>query len=90
MSNVHQLKTWPQPFDAVWNNNKRHEVRVNDRDFRTGDVLHLHEYDPGSGYTGRYVEARVSHITGCGEWGLPANLCVMSLSSTIRYWEPLK
>lgn len=33
----HALKTWLDPFDAVWRGLKTHEVRKNDREFRVGD-----------------------------------------------------
>lgn len=37
MKKVHELKTWQQPFDDVWNNEKTFEVRKDDRGFRLGD-----------------------------------------------------
>lgn len=87
MTRTHVLKTWPEPFAAILRGDKRHEVRVNDRDYAYGDVLVLREYDPtpifdgtfsnARGYTGREVRAHVTHLTL--DWGLPANLCVMSI-----------
>ncbi|EHY9876531.1 DUF3850 domain-containing protein [Escherichia coli] len=44
---VHTLKTLPQHFAAVRSGKKRAELRINDRDFRKGDVLHLVEAYPG-------------------------------------------
>lgn len=93
MSRVHELKTWPQPFAALMCGDRRHEIRVNDRDYRVGDTLLLREWIPqahgarpqtvgmdGSPYyTGREITALVSYITYGGNWGLPGNLCVMSL-----------
>lgn len=46
MSKTHELKTLPVYFDAVKRGDKTFEVRKNDRDFQTGDVLILKEYDP--------------------------------------------
>lgn len=46
MSKTHELKTLPVYFDAVLRGDKTFEVRKNDRDFQTGDVLVLREYDP--------------------------------------------
>jgi hypothetical protein len=80
MSRIHELKCWPVPFDAVWNGRKPYEIRKNDRDYRTGDVLRLREWSPeGKQYTGREVSTEVAYMTPGGEWGLPADLCVLGL-----------
>lgn len=77
---THYLKTWPKQFIAVLTGDKRHEVRVNDRDFKAGDVLQLQEYDPDTKlYTGNEVPVRVTYITYGGTFGLPENLAVMSI-----------
>lgn len=39
-------KRLPKPLSAILNNLKKHEVRVNDRDFREGDEVWLRECDP--------------------------------------------
>ena len=76
---THSLKTWPEPFNAVWDGQKRYEIRRNDRDFNFGELLELREWDPEDGYSGRYVLARITYLTEGGEWGLPDDLCVMSI-----------
>lgn len=43
---THELKTWPEFFEAIQSGKKKFEVRKNDRDFKTGDTLLLKEYDP--------------------------------------------
>jgi hypothetical protein len=49
----HYLKTWPEYFEAVRKRKKRFEIRLNDRDYRTGDILILQEFDPNKqAYTG--------------------------------------
>lgn len=45
---IHELRCWPDQFDATYNGNKTHEVRVNDRDFQVGDYLFLREFVPCS------------------------------------------
>lgn len=98
---IHDLKIWPVPFRAVLSGAKRHEIRVNDRSYAVGDILHLREwvpedqedavYEAGGGwndanYTGRTIDVEVTHMTKGGEWGLPNDLCVMSIRH-IR-WKP--
>ena len=42
----HELKIWPQYYQAVSNGSKTFEVRKNDRGFQKGDIVELNEYDP--------------------------------------------
>jgi len=78
----HCLKIWPKQFEAVRINQKRFEIRVNDRDFKEGDLLVLEEWDPTTKtYSGRVVYRVVGFIEK-GSWGLPPNLCVMSLEGS--------
>jgi hypothetical protein len=84
MSTVHELKTWPRPYEAVRAGIKRFEWRLNDREYQSGDVLHLREYEPPGfiemgKYTGRSLKARVTYVLSAG-FGLPAGYCVLSLS----------
>lgn len=75
---IHDLKTWLEPFDAVWSGEKRHEVRQDDRGFAVGDDLLLRRWDQtGEKFAGRFVKARVTHITR--EPWVPPPLCVMSI-----------
>lgn len=46
MSQTHYLKTLPVYFDAVQRGDKTFEIRKNDRDFQTGDMLVLLEHQP--------------------------------------------
>lgn len=81
---VHELKTWPEPFQAVVDGRKTFEIRQDDRGgFRPGDELKLEEYVPPYGdgvgrYTGRYVRCRVGYVAK--GWGLPDGLVVMALT----------
>jgi hypothetical protein len=78
---THYLKTWPGPFAATLDGTKRFEFRRNDRDFRVGDVLSLHEYDPTSGtYTGRCADCVVTYLlTADDGFGIPHGYVVMSI-----------
>jgi hypothetical protein len=75
----HDLKCWPEFFDAVRRNDKRFELRRNDRDFGAGDLLMLHEWEPGTEkYTGRVAARWVHYILK--DWsGLEPGFCVMSI-----------
>jgi len=59
----HQLKTWPEYFEAVRCGDKTFEVRKNDRDYKAGDTLVLQEFDPDTkSYTGRELRHRVTYL----------------------------
>lgn len=72
---VHELKTWPRHFFAIWNGVKKFEMRKDDRGFAIGDILHLKEWEPSlmygvnnSGeYTGRSLVCKVTYILGQDE-----------------------
>lgn len=77
---AHELRTWPEPFQAVVDGHKRHEVRIYDRDFKPDDEVGLHEFDPSRGcYTGRTLRFRIGYLSRGPEWGLPEGLCVFTL-----------
>lgn len=77
---IHEVKTWPAMFRAVASGAKTYEIRENDRPYAVGDVLHLREWSNVSGsYTGATCDVVVTFITAGGEWGIPADLCVMSI-----------
>ena len=60
---VHNLKTWSEYFTAVVKNQKTFEIRLNDRDYKVGDILNLQEYDPETEqYTRRDVAVKVTYI----------------------------
>ena len=60
----HELKIWPQFFQAVVDEQKTFEVRKNDRGFSLDDQLWLREWDPnGKLYTGRECLVHVKYIT---------------------------
>ncbi|MCS3690985.1 ASCH/PUA domain-containing protein [Bradyrhizobium elkanii] len=59
----HDLKVWPDYFDAIADGRKPFEIRKNDRDFQCGDVLRLREYSPGPDeFTGREITRTVSYM----------------------------
>lgn len=74
---THELKIHPEFFNAVENGSKTFELRVNDREFQTGDRVKLNEWDPElevtemsalpfirklGGHTGRWHEFTIGYI----------------------------
>jgi hypothetical protein len=77
----HDLKTWPEFFEAVWDGRKTAELRRNDRGFAVGDAVLLQEYDPTSGtYSGREIPARITHIAGDTRFGLQEGYIMFSFA----------
>ncbi len=61
---IHDLKCWPEFFEAILQGKKNFEVRYNDRGYAVGDTLWLREYDmPTQTYTGREMHLRVTYMS---------------------------
>lgn len=77
----HRLKTWPDPFQALWDGRKTFEWRQEDgRDFQVGDTLELSEWIPeNKTYTGRFIRAEVTYVLHGGRFGVPEGFKVMSV-----------
>jgi ASC-1-like (ASCH) protein len=81
---IHELKAWPIPFQAVKAGDKKHEVRVFDRNYAVGDNLLLREWNQADrAFTGESLLVRVTHITEPGTWGLPPTVGVMSIEPAL-------
>ena len=66
---VHELKAWPEQYQATLSGKKLYELRQDDRDFQVMDVLHLREWDPKTKeYTGRALPVVITHITRLEDW----------------------
>lgn len=80
MTRTHDLKCWPEPFQAMVDGRKNFEMRVDDRGYAVGDFLRLSEWDPSpdqtGGPTGRKLLVEVTYLLR-GQFGLPAGLVVM-------------
>jgi hypothetical protein len=60
---VHEVKSWPDFFEPVFGGEKTFELRINDRHYKAGDVLHLREYDDRKGvYTGRAMKRKITYV----------------------------
>lgn len=81
---VHELKTWPEFYQAIEDGSKAFELRRYDRDFKIGDTLVLKEYDPDNDtYSGRQTSVFVTFIIADPTW-LQDRMCCMS----IKHLEP--
>lgn len=77
---IHELKTWKEYFEEVFTGSKTFEVRVNDRNFRKGDILILKEWDKDKNeYTGRKMARIVSFILEGGQFGIEKGFVVMAI-----------
>jgi len=79
---THDLKTWPEPFQAILDGRKAFEVRrCDDRIFSVGDRLRLREWSPLTrDYTGRETTTTITYMVPGGAWGLPPELCVLGIT----------
>lgn len=61
---LHELKCWPEYFQAILDGSKQFEIRQNDRDFKIADHLRLWEWNPlTEAYTGREYVVTITYIT---------------------------
>ena len=64
---THTLKIWPEYFEDVATGYKNFEIRLNDREYKIGDQLHLREHDADEDkYSNRMIIATIEKI-----WELP-------------------
>ena len=60
---VHELKCWPEYFEALVTDRKKFELRKDDRGFQVHDKLVIREWNPGTtGYTGMALDFEVTYI----------------------------
>jgi hypothetical protein len=85
---IHQLKTHPEPFQAIFDGAKNFEFRLEDRTprFETGDQLLLREYDPdGMYYTTRSIRMDVTYVLRGPSFGVPEGFVCMSIRPSAPY-----
>lgn len=75
---VHELKILPEYFEEVLKQNKRFELRKDDRDWEVGDAILLKEWD-GEEYTGRVMQLLTIRyiLRDCSEYGLQEGYCIL-------------
>jgi len=76
---IHHLKTWPEYYQATINGTKLFEIRKNDRNFKPGDFVALHEFCPEKQeLTYRVAFFEIGFLLQ-GVWGLAKEHCVFTL-----------
>lgn len=83
MITIHSLKIAPVYFDLVKSGFKTYEIRKNDRDFECGQIVNLRDYNKTTGYSGRNVFVRITHITFSSELetvgiSIPSDVVILS------------
>jgi hypothetical protein len=79
---IHHLKTISSQFENLWTYQKKHELRKDDRKFKTGDILVLEEIK-NKKYTGRRIITFISHKLKNFQ-GLEKNYCILSIENGIK------
>jgi hypothetical protein len=72
---THNLKTLSQYFHRVESGEKPFEVRKNDRDFQTGDLVYLEDFD-GTNFSGKKILGKITYILQGGQFGIERGHCV--------------
>lgn len=80
---IHELKIYPDFFNAVISGKKTFEIRKNDRPFNEGDLLALNEWD-WNRYTGNSCLVYVDYIMNSPEY-LAKDMVVMSIKPCTVY-----
>lgn len=90
----HEVKSWIDFFQPVFNGQKRFELRRNDRDYAVGDLLVLKEYNVAAHeYTGRSCVKRIAYVFSPHTnpatmerlpptWGLEPGYCILGLEDS--------
>lgn len=78
----HRLKLASMFFDAVDTGKKSFELRKNDRNYKIGDIIELHEMNDGE-ETGRVTEKQVIYVLE-GFKGLEEGYCILGLDEKER------
>lgn len=77
---THYIKILPKYFKHVKSKRKTFELRKNDRNYKTGDILVLCEWDDIPGvFTGKQITRRVSYVLYGPDYGLEDGYCVMGI-----------
>jgi len=88
-NHAHELKCYPDPFTAILDGRKTCELRRDDRGYMVGHRLLLREFDPETGYSGRWIFVTVEHIIKARDWpGMEGDYVAMSIKPGRFEGEP--
>ena len=78
---THELKTWPEYYEAVRKGKKTFEVRKHDRNFKIGDWLWLACYNPKTKqYESRgLICCKITYMVTGGQFGIEEGYCVLGI-----------
>lgn len=90
---IHELKTWPEEWFAIDQGKKTADIRLDDRNYRPGDVLLLQCWDPDGrtvdqdtqvetlgAYSGAQCWRKVTHVMTGDRFGLAPGYVLLSFS----------
>lgn len=82
---VHEVKCWPNYFDAIESGEKPFDVRRDDRGYQKGDTLFLRRYDPAKliesdKYTGSEMNKEITYVLTGGQFGIEPGYVVLGLA----------
>jgi hypothetical protein len=82
---IHHLKIKKEYFMLQLKGDKNYELRKDDRDFQTGDILVLQLIDNNSQLTGDEIDVVITSVLrNCEEYGLQKGFAILG-TSFLRY-----
>lgn len=87
MTTIHILKIAPGHFAAVAAEDKKAELRLNDRNFKCGDFILLREWRDE--YTGNVLLVKVTHLLPVGDFIIVGDKWVVMSISLVNEKEIL-
>lgn len=82
---VHHIKVESKFWDRVKIGVKPWEVRLNDRDYQTGDQVVLREWSPiKKEFTEEYKLYNITYLLQGKQYGLKKGYCIFTLESTTK------
>jgi hypothetical protein len=77
---THVVKCWTDYFQAIRSNDKRFDIRRDDRGYQKGDTVHLKEWNNRAmvpHFTGNDEFRKIKYILAGGQFGLEPGYVVL-------------